>query len=419
MKNKTPILYLNYTSFLTQGILRSQVGVPLKKLGDEGFSFILFSCERLKDFFKRDEIKKIKNEFKSHNVNIIFLPKLLPKYLQIVPAYIRKGTFIIPFILDLIIFLTTAFFITLTNKPKIIHTRSYVPAAIGVLLKKVFNVKLIFDPRGIIPEELQFARGWNENDTRYKIWKKIEKWILKNSDVVFALSEPFKDHLKKIAPDEEILITPCSVDTDIFVFDSERREILRKEKNVSDKFVILYSIGCFVPYQVLEDAVRIYKYIKEIKRNSILWICTPDEEQITIYFKEKNLFSDDIKIFKAEFSEMPDVNLAADLGLLVRHQSIVSKVASPVKFAEYLASGLPVACYPEIGDTEKIIKENNVGFILLPEDEEVTKRNIKEFIQRYEKDEQNIKKRCSEIAKNILSINSVLKIYRDIYIKLK
>jgi len=54
----------------------------------------------------------------------------------------------------------------------------------------------------------------------------------------------------------------------------------------------------------------------------------------------------------------------ADLGLLLRHRSSVNRVASPVKFAEYLACGVPVLVSPGVGDCPGIVERESVGYVL-------------------------------------------------------
>ncbi len=418
VKKPIKILYLNYTSYITQGILKSQVGIPLKKISKNGYNITLFSCERLNEYFNKPKINQIKGEFKKNNIDIIFLPKFIPKYLQVVPAWIKKGTFIIPFIIDIIVFFTAALYHTFYRKIQILHARSYVPGIIGVLIKKITGVKLIFDPRGIIPEELQLARGWKSNDIRYKIWKIIEKIILKNSDIIYVLSQPFASHIKNLVPEKEIIITPCSVDTDLFKYDIINRSKIRKFHNLEDKFVIIYSVGCFVPYQVIDDAIEIFNLFKKVKDNSALLICSPDAEKIKEYAEIHNIISEDIKFLDADFSEMPEIYLASDLGLLVRYPSLISAISSPVKFAEYLACGLPAAVYSGIGDTEQIIKNNNVGLILEPNNNEKNINSIRRFLGLYEKEEESIKSKAAYTASEKLSINSIIKIYEHYYDKL-
>jgi glycosyltransferase involved in cell wall biosynthesis len=53
----------------------------------------------------------------------------------------------------------------------------------------------------------------------------------------------------------------------------------------------------------------------------------------------------------------------ADLGLLLRDRSPVNRVASPVKFAEYLACGVPVLVTPGVGDFSGMVAKEGVGYV--------------------------------------------------------
>jgi len=55
--------------------------------------------------------------------------------------------------------------------------------------------------------------------------------------------------------------------------------------------------------------------------------------------------------------------------LLLRKSHPVNYVASPTKFGEYLAAGVPVIATEGIGDTSDLIKNENIGIIISPTDE--------------------------------------------------
>jgi glycosyltransferase involved in cell wall biosynthesis len=63
-------------------------------------------------------------------------------------------------------------------------------------------------------------------------------------------------------------------------------------------------------------------------------------------------------------NQVPDYLAAADIGFLLRASHPLNTVASPVKFGEYLASGLSVVASPDIGDVSNIIEQRNLGLIV-------------------------------------------------------
>jgi glycosyltransferase involved in cell wall biosynthesis len=62
--------------------------------------------------------------------------------------------------------------------------------------------------------------------------------------------------------------------------------------------------------------------------------------------------------------EIPPYLALADLGLLLRYPSPVNRVASPVKFAEYLACGVPVLVSRGVGDCAEVVRKERVGYVL-------------------------------------------------------
>ena len=66
-------------------------------------------------------------------------------------------------------------------------------------------------------------------------------------------------------------------------------------------------------------------------------------------------------------SEVSDVLLAGDYGLMLRENSITNSVASPTKYAEYLLAGLKVILSNNIGDFSTNAIEDNTGCIYTKE----------------------------------------------------
>lgn len=412
MKNKKRILYLNYTSILTQGILLSQVVIPLKKLAREGYPITLVSGERAEDLKKRREREALHGELEEAGVDLVFFRKCLPPYLR-VEAKNRGSSFVrgLCFIWDQIRFFLLTGWLLLSRKCRILHARSYVPALVGSFYK-IFGVKLIFDPRGILPEELRLARGWGEKDIRYRVWKMIEKFLLERADVVFALSRPFREHLKKIAPRDDILITPCCIDPDRYYYDPEKRSEMRSNLHVKDHFVLVYSVGCFVPYQVLEEALEVFKILKEERKDAHFLILSPDAEKMKKYAADYGLDLEAVSIVRAPFSRVPEYLMASDAGLLARHTSIISEVASPVKFPEYLACGLPVLAFRGIGDTEAIIQRYNVGECVDFSDKKDVRNGVRRLLSLVKGYDEGLRKQCRDVALKFYSWESYLPLYR-------
>ena len=62
--------------------------------------------------------------------------------------------------------------------------------------------------------------------------------------------------------------------------------------------------------------------------------------------------------------EVHNILSCADAALLLRPQTVTNRVASPVKFSEYLQAGLPVIISPNIGDFSAFVSRENCGWVI-------------------------------------------------------
>ena len=72
---------------------------------------------------------------------------------------------------------------------------------------------------------------------------------------------------------------------------------------------------------------------------------------------------------------------SANFGLLLRENNIVNNVSSPLKFAEYLAAGMPVVVSEGVGDTEETIKRYKVGVVIKNNDYDSAIFQLKELLK--------------------------------------
>lgn len=106
--------------------------------------------------------------------------------------------------------------------------------------------------------------------------------------------------------------------------------------------------------------------------------------------------------------EVYDVLSACDYGILLRDDQWTNRVASPVKYAEYLNAGLRVLISPHIGDFSNFTVNNNAGLIIkdeIPNLDKVSKDEKNRLIGLSD----NFSKSNSEIEKKYLEILSYLK----------
>jgi hypothetical protein len=105
----------------------------------------------------------------------------------------------------------------------------------------------------------------------------------------------------------------------------------------------------------------------------------------------KNKFPGQIINKKLRPNEVPNYLISGDYGILIREETITNKVASPVKFAEYLTCGLKVVISNNLGDYSSFITENPLlavdpgyKFQIIPinEKKKIREESIAKFTKR-------------------------------------
>jgi len=81
-------------------------------------------------------------------------------------------------------------------------------------------------------------------------------------------------------------------------------------------------------------------------------------------FKLKEKFPERVKHMWLDETEVPAALAACDYGWMYREQSVTNQVASPVKFAEYLAAGLSVIISENLGDFSSFVQQHGCGAVV-------------------------------------------------------
>jgi hypothetical protein len=82
----------------------------------------------------------------------------------------------------------------------------------------------------------------------------------------------------------------------------------------------------------------------------MLWLVNNDEAAVRAASDKAGLPRDRVHVVAASSEEVPSWLSAADAGLALIKPSFSKRSSSPTKYAEYLASGLPVVISRDVGD---------------------------------------------------------------------
>jgi glycosyltransferase involved in cell wall biosynthesis len=233
------------------------------------------------------------------------------------------------------------------------------------------KVRVVYDSRAAILEEFYY----NNDNKKLSSYKKIkhliqvrhEKKMLQIADKVFCVSEKLKSyHLSKNngLNEDKFIIIPGAADANLFFNNRDLRYRIRKELNINDEIVLVYSGRLAMKWEIPEKMFQLYKCIEDRIANVTLLLITPDINIAESLRELHNLSNDQIIILKSKYKNVSDYLNAADFALLLRDDVPMNNVASPTKFAEYILCGLPVIISKGIGDFSDLVIRNEFGFVL-------------------------------------------------------
>lgn len=271
-----------------------------------------------------------------------------------------------------------AFFVWKKNrqvKLDVIHARIHTPAMMGALAKLFSSgekPKLLFDIRGFFPEEYTDAGIWKENGWLYKTVKRIEKWLLKESDAFVVLTEKAREILFPESNKSNfdhfgrpVEVIPCCVDLKRFEKANENsRAEIRNQLNIENRQVIVY-VGSFGGWYLSDQMLDFLSAAREKRNDAFALILTQrDTDKISAQLKNHGFEEKDFYVGSATPSEIPRYLSAADFALSFIKPCFSKLASSPTKIAEYLASGLPIISNRGVGDIDELIESNRVGVLL-------------------------------------------------------
>lgn len=247
-------------------------------------------------------------------------------------------------------------------KPRILIGRSVLATQLA-LKCRASDRKVVYDGRGAIASE------WKEysvvkDQQMLKEIPELERDVVVKSDFRIAVSEQLLNYWRKNFnyKSSRQIVVPCTLNTafEQTNLDVETIQESRKNLDLQQEDVVFVYSGSLAGWQSFE---LLYAFVAPLLKFSpiIKLLFLSDKDSHILKLEQE--FPGQIICKKLSPKHVPVYLMAADYGLLIRERSITNKVASPVKFAEYLACGLKVIISEELGDYTTFTVERACGYI--------------------------------------------------------
>jgi glycosyltransferase involved in cell wall biosynthesis len=403
-------LYISYFG-IREPLVQTQVLTYLRELVAGGWNIHLITFEKgWPDSFSNEELKfwqnKLQNEGITWHINKYTDSRSLKAKIRDIFSGLRQARTIIR-----------------KNDIKIVHGRAHVGTMIGELSRFFLKVKLLFDIRGFNPEEQVESGRWSQRSLKYFIYKTAEKYLLMRASGFILLTNagrkalfPQSIHqpgdpqeLYRLPDKRPIQIIPCCVDDSRFEMKLNQKQqsnLTKETLGLGNCLKIIAHVGALGG---LYPEERIVKTFAEIKKQypdyGFIILSQTSTNQFKELYEAASLPADSLWVGKVPVSEVANYLAICDWGLSLKKESYSQLSCSPTKIPEYLLAGLPVISSKGIGDTDKILTENEVGLVFNAWDDADIVRCVSDM-SKLEKIS-NLRQKCQETAINLFDLRHV------------
>ncbi len=400
----TESLFISYNGAL-EPLLQSQGIAYIRGLTKNGLKFVLLTFEKRDNLKDKKAVNELNEYFRKNDIEWHKL------------AY-HKFPPVLSTVYDIFIGLIYTTYIVIKKKIAVVHARSYVPAVIAYFLNRWLKVKFIFDMRGMMIDEYAEGGIFKKEGMIYKFGKIHEKILLKSADRIIVLTEKIKEVISNFdylqdKVNVKIDVIPCCVDLQKFKYDRQKSNI-HQRLNLKDKFIFVYT-GSVGTWYFLDGMLDLFMVTKRMHPEAhFLFLNHRQKDVIASSILNKKLDLDDFSLMDVAYDNVPDYISESDVGVIFYKQTFSRLACCPIKFAEYLACGIPVILTSGIGDIEEIVASNHIGAVIKNFTEENYKNAINQILE-LKKDGLMLRKRCRTVAERLFSLEDGIKKYGNIY----
>jgi glycosyltransferase involved in cell wall biosynthesis len=110
----------------------------------------------------------------------------------------------------------------------------------------------------------------------------------------------------------------------------------------------------------------LWRRVRDDPRVRFLLLTNDTPHSVPAVVGDLSDFGPRLRHMSLQRDQVPLALAAADAGFMLRDTRELNRVASPVKFAEYLAAGLAVVASPGTGEASGLIEQHRLGSLVDP-----------------------------------------------------
>jgi glycosyltransferase involved in cell wall biosynthesis len=293
---------------------------------------------------------------------------------------------------------------------RIVHARSHVAAAMGLVATRLLRGRLLFDVRGLLAEEYVDAGHWRAGGLKFRLTKAVERVLFRRADALVMLTGRIRDELLQgeralAGRGDRIEVIPCCVDADRFRFAAAEREAERQARGFAGRIVLAY-VGKLGTWYLPREMAAFFAALHRQEPRAYFAVMTQSPpEAMRSALQEAGVGPHDASVAYVPPADLPRALVACAAGVSFIRPSYSKRASSPTKIGEYLAAGLPVVASAGVGDVDALLAKGDAGVIVPTLDAAAFAAAAAELLRLLQRP--GTRERCQELARRELGLRTV------------
>jgi glycosyltransferase involved in cell wall biosynthesis len=272
------------------------------------------------------------------------------------------------------------------------------------------RIPYLYDVRGSLADEM-LATGTPALKRHFYLT--LERWCIRRAANVSAVTGVLAGRLRETHRRGASMV-PCCVDAGAMIVPRDVGRARRAELGYGNEVVLVYS-GGLSHYQQVPAMLALWRRLLVEPEVRFLLLTNEDPHKSPQTVGDLADFGERLRHLSLPHAQVAATLAAADIGFMLRDARELNRVASPVKFPEYLCAGLAVVGSPHTGDASALIESAGVGTLVDPGNVEEGVVRVRALIARCRTERDALRARGQKLVRAHYDWQSYAETFRANY----